>query len=507
MPLYGASFFSLNPFAMVARSIYAFCFFLLHSLVVSAQQKPNIIYIYADDLGYGELGCYGQEKIRTPNLDRLAASGMKFTQHYTGAPVCAPARSILMTGKHSGHSYIRGNYELGQHDDANEGGQMPLHEGAITVARLMKQAGYTTGAIGKWGLGMVNSSGDPNKQGFDYFYGYLDQKQAHNLYPTHLWENGKWDTLRNRPYIGHQRIAENADDSVFDSFTGKDYALTKMGDKTLEFLKRNRSKPFFLYLPYTSPHLALQAPAEAVKEYVGKFQEKPYYGEKGYTPAKYPLSTYAAMVTYLDKQVGRVMEMVKELGLENNTIIMFSSDNGPTFDVGGVDAKFFNSASGMRGLKQDLYEGGIREPFIVKWPGKVKAGSVSNHVSAQYDLFATLADIVKVKAPVTDGVSFLPTLTGQRQKPHEYLYFEFPEKSGQVAVRMGKWKGVRSNLKSNPNSPWEIFDLENDPSESKDISASHPELANRFNEIVKKEHTCSHLRDWEFIDPKFRVSK
>lgn len=484
-----------------------FFFLLLCSTRLLAQQRPNIIYIYADDLGYGELGSYGQQKIQTPNLDKLAAGGMRFTQHYTGAPVCAPARCMLMTGKHSGHSYVRGNYEFGQHDDASEGGQMPLHEGSMTVAKMMKQAGYTTGAIGKWGLGMANSSGDPNKQGFDYFYGYLDQKQAHNLYPTHLWENGKWDTLRNRPYTGHQRIPEHSADSVFDSFIGKDYALTKMGDKTMEFLKKNKTKPFFLYLPYTSPHLALQAPPEAVNEYIGRFPDKPYYGQKGYTPTKYPLATYAAMITFLDKQVGRVMDMVKELGLESNTIIMFSSDNGPTFDVGGVDATFFNSASGMRGLKQDLYEGGIREPFIVRWPGKVKAGSVSDHISAQFDLMATLADIIRVNSPPTDGISFLPALTGKPQQPHEYLYFEFPEKSGQVAIRMGQWKGVKSNLKANPNAPWEVYNLSNDPAESRDQAGNQPALAKRFEEILKKEHNCPHLREWEFIDPKFKTVK
>jgi arylsulfatase A len=490
---------------MYTRLLILFQLFILHA--VHAQEKPNIIYIYADDLGYGELGCYGQEKIRTPNLDQLAAEGMKFTQHYTGAPVCAPARAILMTGKHSGHSYVRGNYELGQHDDAHEGGQMPLHEGAFTVAKLMKQAGYTTGAIGKWGLGMWYSTGDPNKQGFDYFYGYLDQKQAHNLYPTHLWENGKWDTLRNRPFTGHARIPEDSPDSIFDSFRGKDYALTRMGDKTIEFLKQHKNKPFFLYLPYTSPHLALQVPEEALNEYKGKFPEKPYYGAKGYTPTKYPLATYAAMVTYLDKQVGRVMAMLKELGLEKNTIVMFSSDNGPTFDVGGVNAAFFNSASGMRGLKQDLYEGGIREPFIVKWPGKVKAGTVTDHISAQYDLMATLADIVGQKIPVTDGLSFLPVLTGQKQKTHDYLYFEFPEKSGQVAIRMGKWKGVKSNMKADPSSPWEIYDLEKDPSESTDLGKEHPELAKRFDGILKKEHACPHIREWEFVDPKMPKAK
>jgi arylsulfatase A-like enzyme len=483
------------------RSLFFTFFIVLSYFAVS--QKPNIIYIYADDLGYGELGCYGQTKIKTPNLDRLAAEGMRFTNHYTGSPVCAPARCMLMTGKHSGHSYIRGNYELGEHDDAHEGGQMPLPEGTFTIAKMMKQAGYITGAIGKWGLGMWNNSGDPNKQGFDYFYGYLDQKQAHNHYPTHLWENGRKDTLGNKPYTGHAQIPKDSPGSLFDSFRGKDFALTKMAGKSLDFLKKNKSKPFFLYLPYTTPHLALQVPEEALNEYKGKFPDKPYFGEKGYTPTKYPLATYAAMITYLDKQVGLIIEMLKKLGLEKNTIIMFSSDNGPTFDVGGVDAAFFNSAGGLRGLKQDLYEGGIREPFIVKWPGVVKAGSVSDHISAQYDLMATLADIVQIKAPVNDGISFLNALRGKPQQQHEYLYFEFPEKSGQVAVRQGKWKGVKSNMKNNTNSPWELFDLEKDPGEKKDITSEHPELVKFMESVVAKEHVTSHIREWEFVNPKF----
>jgi arylsulfatase A-like enzyme len=359
----------------------------------SSGKRPNIIYIYADDLGYGELGCYGQQKIKTPNLDRIAREGIKFTQHYTSAPVCAPARCMLMTGKHSGHSYIRGNYELGGFEDDKEGGQMPLPEGTFTIARLMQQAGYTTGAIGKWGLGMVNTTGDPNKQGFDYFYGYLDQKQAHNFYPTHLWENArptgssgrsKWDTLNN-PYIQvHKPLPKDAPDTAFNYFKGKDYSLTKMAEKTLAFIKKNKDKPFFLYLPYTGPHVSLQAPDEAVREYIGKFEEQPYHGERGYASTLYPKSTYAAMITYMDKQVGRIMELLKELGLDDNTIVMFSSDNGATFDVGGVDTKFFNSVGGLRGLKQDLYEGGIREPFIARWPGKIQP--VKSPIISPYNL-------------------------------------------------------------------------------------------------------------------------
>ena len=492
------------------RKLMVIAVILLLSFNVFSQRrqvptKPNIIYIYADDLGYGELGSYGQQQIKTPHLDQLAAEGIRFSQHYTGAPVCAPARCMLLTGKHSGNSYIRGNYELGGFEDENEGGQMPLPENTFTIATMMKQAGYITGAIGKWGLGMNDNTGDPNKQGFDYFYGYLDQKQAHNFYPTHLWENGKWLGLNNKPFMVHRPIPTNSKDTAFDNFKGNDYSVTKMAEKTLEFIRKYKNKPFFLYLPYTGPHVALQAPDEAIKEYIGQFDEKAYYGEKGYAPAKYPLSTYAAMITYMDKQIGRVMALLKELQLDDNTIIMFSSDNGTTFDVGGVYAAYFNLTGGLRGRKQDLYEGGIRIPFIARWPRKIKAGTVSNLVSAQYDLMATLSDLTKTKVLPNDGISFLPTLLGKnaRQKLHEYLYFEFPEKTGQVAIRMGRWKGVKSNMKKDIKAPWEIYDLQTDASESNNIATHHPELAKKFEAIMRKEHTRTHIKEWEFIDKRF----
>jgi arylsulfatase A len=487
------------------------CFFLICCFFMSlfAQQKPNIIYIYADDLGYGELGCYGQQKIKTPNLDQIAREGIKFTQHYTSAPVCAPARCMLMTGKHSGHSYIRGNYELGEFGDDQEGGQMPLPEGTFTIAKLMRQAGYTTGAIGKWGLGMNATTGDPNKQGFDYFYGYLDQKQAHNYYPTHLWENGKRDLLNN-PYIQvHRPLPKDASDSAFNYFKGKDYSLTKMAEKTLAFIRQNKNKPFFLYLPYSAPHVSLQAPDEAVNEYRGKFDEKPYRGEKGYASTLYPLSTYAAMITYMDKQVGSILKLLKELGLDSNTMVLFSSDNGATFSVGGTDTGFFNSVAGLRGRKQDLYEGGIREPFIARWPGKIPAGKITDHVSVQFDLMATLSEITGVKALSNDGISFLPTLMGKEkeQKKHDFLYFEFPEKTGQVAIRIGDWKGVKSNMKKDRNASWEIYNLAADVNESNDVAAQHPALVKQMEVILKREHQSSHIKDWEFVDPKFSVKE
>lgn len=486
---------------------------ILMSLVLSvaAQRsgKPNIIYIYADDLGYGELGCYGQQKIKTPNLDKLAAEGMRFADHYTGAPVCAPARCILMTGRHSGHAYIRGNYELGGFEDDKEGGQMPLPEGTYTIAHMLKKAGYVTGAVGKWGLGVANTTGHPNLQGFDYFYGYLDQKQAHNYYPTHLWENMHWDTLRNDPIKVHQPLDPGVTDpAAFNRYKGREYALDKMAEKARAFIQRNKDRAFFLYLPFPAPHLSLQVPDEALEQYKGKFDDKPYWGQNNYTPNLYPRASYAAMISYLDKHIGLIMEQLKQLGLDRNTIVMFSSDNGTTFKVGGVDAEYFNSTGGLRGRKQDLWEGGIREPFIVRWPGKVAAGKVSGHISAQYDLMATLAELTGSDAGSTDGVSFLSTILGKSgQAKHKYLYFEFPEKLGQVAIRMGRWKGVKSNMRKDPSSPWEIFDLESDRAETSDLSASHPELVKQFDEILKKEHRPSHIREWEFISPKFSTEK
>ncbi|MCX6337748.1 MAG: sulfatase-like hydrolase/transferase, partial [Bacteroidetes bacterium] len=337
---------------------------IIFSLNCFAQTKPNIIYIYADDMGYGELGAYGQTKIKTPNLDRMSAEGMRFTDHYSSAPVCAPARCMLLTGKHGGHTYIHGNYELGGFADSLEGGQMPLPEGVFTVGKMMQQAGYKTAAIGKWGLGMANTTGSPIKQGFDYFYGYLDQKQAHNYYPTHLWENDHWDTLQNPVINVHKQIDSiKATVADFNYYKGKEYAPAKLTEKALAFIDNNKNKPFFLYLPYTLPHLSLQAPDEWVKKYIGQFNERPYYGQNGYASSLYPLSTYAAMISFLDAQVGLILEKIKALGLDENTLILFSSDNGATFN-GGVNRQFFNSNGGLRGQKMDLYEGGIREPFI-----------------------------------------------------------------------------------------------------------------------------------------------
>ena len=485
--------------------------------VLFSQQKPNIIYIYADDLGYGELGCYGQKVIKTPNIDKLASEGIKFTQHYAGAPVCAPSRCMLMTGKNAGHAYIRGNYEFGDFTDENEKGQLPLEAKAFTVAELLKLKGYTTALVGKWGLGYNETEGMPTKQGFDYFYGYFDQKQSHNFYPSHLWESFSDNYLNQKtkgytvkddlgqPYIYvHSKALDpkTATPADFDAFKGKVYAPEKMTEKAIGFIDKNKEKPFFLYLAYTLPHVSLQAPEEWIKKYKGQFDEQPYYGNNGYAPTLYPKSTYAAMVSYLDAQVGIILEKIKALDLDDNTIVMFSSDNGATFKTGGFDPAYFNSMGGLRGTKGDLYEGGIRIPFIAKWPGKIPAGKTSDLISSQIDFFATIADLNGQKKTDNDGTSFLPELTGKskNQKKHEYLYFEFSEKTGQVAVRLGDWKGVKSNMKKNKNAPWEIYNLKTDEKESVDLASQHPELVKKFEEIVKKEHTPAQIKEWEFIN-------
>ncbi len=468
---------------------------------------PNIIYIYADDLGYAELGCYrdagpGQKKIRTPHIDRIAAEGILFTDYYTSTPVCAPSRCQLLTGQHAGHSYIRGNFELGGFADSTERGQMPLPAGTVTIGTLLQKEGYTTGAIGKWGLGMGYSSGSPNKQGFDYFYGYYDQKQAHNYYPTHLWENEKWDTLNNPVIDVHRRLdPKTATKEDFEYFKGNDYAIDKMSEKALSFVRDHKDRPFFLYLPFTTPHVSLQAPDAAVAEYLGQFPETPYYGGQSYASTPYPLSTYAAMITHMDKKVGDVMALLKELGIDDNTLVIFTSDNGTTFN-GGVDAEFFNSVGPYRGLKMDVYEGGIRMPMVARWPGRIAPGTVTDHMGAHYDVLATLLDVVGANPVPSDGISFLPTLLGQkdRQKKHAYLYWEYAEKGGQLAIRLGKWKGVKVDMKKNKNAKWELYNLETDEGETTDLAAKHPELTARFDQIVKKEHRPSHVETWEFVE-------
>ena len=460
-----------------------------------AGRRPNIIYILADDLGVGEVGCYGQKKIRTPNIDRLAADGMKFTAHYSGSPVCAPSRCTLLTGLHTGHAYIRDNDEMGfrgdvWHDLSLEG-QRPLEAGTATIGTMLQQAGYKTAAIGKWGLGGPGSSGEPNRMGFDHFYGYLCQRVAHNHFPSYLWRNREKVLLKNEYVYPHERLPAGLDPSDVKSYAkyiGTQYAGDLMADEALDFIRKNQAQPFFLYLAFTIPHAALQVPEDSLAEYLGQFPETPYLGQKDYLPHRAPRAAYAAMVTRMDRHIGRVMQLVRELGLDNDTVIMFASDNGPTFN-GGTDSAFFESAAGLRGLKQDVYEGGMRVPFVARWPGHIPKGRTSAHPSAFWDLMPTFAELAGAKTPpAIDGVSLVPSLLGRAadQRSRDYLYWEF---EGRQAVRMQNWKAVR--LK--PDQSVELYDLGADPTEQTNVAAAHPDLVKKVTGIFSSGRTESAL--------------
>ena len=460
-------------------------------------KKPNIVFILADDLGYNELGCYGQDEIRTPNIDKLAEEGKRFTQHYSGSPVCAPSRCTLLTGKHTGHAYIRGNDEMNERgdvwNDPNIEGQRPLLPGTITIGTILQKAGYKTGAIGKWGLGGPNDTGYPNKQGFDHFYGYLCQRVAHNYYPTHLWRNrGKNILEGNTLFSAHQKFPKDKDPDdmlSYEPYKGKQYSIDLMIEEALSFIRQNKNNPFFLYLPFPVPHVALQVPDDSVKEYEGQFPETRYLGEKGYLPHPTPRAAYAAMITRMDREIGRIMSLIKQLGLDENTLIIFSSDNGPTY-AGGVDYEFFNSAGVLRGLKGSVYEGGIRVPMIARWTGRIQAGSVSDHVSAFWDFLPTFTELLGLDAPEDiDGISLLPTLLDkpEKQKKHEYLYWEHVKRM--QAVRMGDWKAVRLR----PGDKIQLYNLAEDIAESKDLAEQFPDLVTKISDIFingrsKSEH-------------------
>lgn len=454
-------------------------------------EKPNIIYILADDLGYGDLGCYGQTKIETPNLDKMAAEGMLFTQHYSGSTVCAPSRAVLMTGLHTGHSVVRGNKEY------KPEGQHPMTKESFTIAEMLKEAGYTTGAFGKWGLGFVGTEGDPNKQGFDEFYGYNCQRQSHRYYPKHLWHNNQKVLLEGNDFKNTET-----------------FAAALIHEQALKFMENNKDKPFFMFYPNVIPHAEIIMPeGEMMKKYRGRFEETPYvnekpganYGDESFDVMHYcsqpePRTTFAAMVSLLDKQVGEVMAKLEELGIEDNTVIMFTSDNGP-HQEGGADPDFFDSNQKYRGYKRDLYEGGIRVPMLVKWANQIQAGSTSNHISAFWDIMPTFAEIAGVSSPENiDGISFLPELIGDEQNSHNYLYWEFHEKGGRQAVRKGKWKLVKLNVFDASKTKLELYNLENDPSENQDISKKHPDILEEMTALLKKEHI--HNPDFPFIGTK-----
>lgn len=446
---------------------------------LARSRRPNIVYIVADDLGFGDLGCYGQKTIRTPNLDRMAAEGLRFTHHYSGSTVCAPSRSCLMTGQHTGHTPIRGNKEV------RPEGQTPMPAETVTVAKVLGNAGYVTGGFGKWGLGYPGSVGDPTNQGFNEFFGYNCQRIAHNYYPYSLWHN-------------REKVMLPGNEG---SKTGQ-YAPDLIQERALEFIENNRDKPFFLFVPHVIPHAELFVPDdEIVKSYRGKFDETPYegiddgpkYKNGGYGSVKTPKANFAAMVTRLDKHVGEIISTLKRCGIDDNTIVMFTSDNGPHSE-GGANPGYFDSNGALRGQKRDLYEGGIRVPMIARWPGKIAAGTETDHVSAFWDVMPTVAELAGAEAPeIIDGISFLPTLLGKRQAKHDYLYWEFHERGGKQAVRMGRWKAVRLGVLKNVDAPIELYDLKKDVGETNNIAEDHPDVVKKMADIMKKARTNSRI--------------
>lgn len=447
-------------------------------------RPPNIVLLVADDLGYGEVGCYGQKWIKTPAIDQLAANGVRFTNFYSGSPVCAPSRCTLMTGKHTGHAYIRDNGDPKhlQHLKEKYGwefpGQNPIPDEEVTIAELLKSKGYATGGKGKWGLGHFGTTGDPNKQGFDLFYGFNCQRHAHNHYPKFLWRNATKE-----PQPGNDRTLH-----------GDTYSQDQLIKEGLQFVRDNKDKPFFLYMPFIIPHLSIQAPQKSVDAYTSVIPEQDHE-HHGYLKHPTPRAGYAAMVTHMDKGIGEITSLIDELGLAEDTLIIFTSDNGPTYNrLGGSDSDFFESAGEFRGLKGSVYEGGIRVPMVVRWKGHTKTGIATDHISAFWDLLATISDATGADIPEdTDGLSLLPTLTGNGDQPkHEYLFWEFPSYKGQQAVRMGKWKAVRANI-SRGNRELELYDLETDPSESNNVASDHPAVVRQIEEILVTGRTDSEL--------------
>jgi arylsulfatase A-like enzyme len=444
--------------------------------------KPNIIYIMADDLGYGELGCYGQKDIKTPNIDRLAAEGMKFTQHYSGSPVCAPARSVLMTGLHTGHTPSRGNMEVDPY------GQFPLPDETVTVAELLKKAGYNTAMYGKWGLGVENSSGDPNYQGFDDFYGYYCQVHAHNSFPEYLYHNGEKIMLDNEVNY----LPEDHWTRGLGGYATKkvDYSNDDFFEMAIDFIANNQEDPFFLYVPVTMPHDNGEAPEG--ERYESPTLE-PYDKENDWSFEK---KSRAAVITRMDDYIGLIMKELYKTNISKNTILIFTSDNGCD------NPDFFNGSGELRGMKRDVYEGGIRVPMIVRWPGKIKAGSVSDHISAFWDFLPTACDIAGIDVEIeTDGISYLPEMLGETQSEHDYLYWEFQEQGKKQAARKDNWKAVRLNVFEDPNAPIELYDLDTDINEQHNVAEKYPDIVQQMDKIIKEAHVSD--PNWPMYSNEF----
>lgn len=432
------------------------------------KQKPNVIYIMADDLGIGDLGCYGQKVIKTPAIDELATNGMRFLQHYSGSTVSAPSRCCLMTGKHTGHAAIRGNHPVVASDGLKYDTPLPATE--ETVASIMKKQNYRTACFGKWGMGAFDNEGAPGKHGFDYFYGYLGQGQAHFYYPEFLYENDRKVMLNKQKYS---------------------YDLIM--DKACEFIEENSDHPFFVYLSPTIPHAELLLPENELGEYENAFKEKPYIGNH-YSSQPKPRATYAAMVSRLDKDVRRIVDILKEKGIYENTLIVFTSDNG-VHKEGGHDPEYFQSNGVYRGIKRDLYEGGIRTPFIVQWPGQIKPGTTSAHPSAFWDFLPTMCQLVGEKAPQDiDGISYLPALLKKgKQQKHDYLYFEFHEEGGKQAVIQGDWKLIRLQVNRPEKTHYELYHLKRDVGETQNLAEKESQKVKELAELMDRSRTKNPL--------------
>ena len=461
--------------------------FLIISTGVLANgvKSPNIIYILADDLGYGDLSCMGQKHFKTPNIDRLAKEGMLFTQHYSGATVCAPSRCALMTGKHTGHAVVRGNSEVVPE------GQQPMPSDTYTIAKMLQSEGYITGLFGKWGLGAPDTFSEPLKMGFERFYGYNCQRHAHHYYPYYLWNDDRRDMLWGN----------------FGMET-KEYGPTLIHKEVLAFIENNQDNPFYCFYALIQPHAEMFAPEEYMQKYRGKFlPESSYVGtDEGINFRKFAYGSqpeahaaFAAMVNNLDDYVGDILAKLHELGIAENTLIMFSSDNGPHQEA-GHNPEYFDSNGPLRGFKRDLYEGGIRVPMIAWWPNKISPQSQTDHISAFWDIMPTYADIIDKDLPDDiDGISFLPTLLGKNeQKKHKYLYWEFHEKKGRVAIRKDSWKGIRYNVSVDNNSPLELYDLSNDIGEENNIASNHPDIVNELDNLLLKARSVSPISRFNF---------
>jgi arylsulfatase A-like enzyme len=429
-------------------------------------RRPNVVVIQADDLGYGDLSVYGQARFETPNLDELARQGIRFTQYYSGSTVCAPSRAALMTGRHTGHVWVRGN------------GEIPLRPEDPTLGNLLRDAGYRTAVIGKWGLGGPGTTGQPDLKGFEHSFGFLDHRHAHRQYTDHLFRNAV------RVAIDHEQTYAN------DLFT----------DEAIAFVEQNDDRPFFLYLNYTVPHAELLVPEDSLAPFAGRYPETPFVNERadaqpigwegpsiGYRSQPTPHAAFAAMITRMDADVGRLVSALDARGLGAQTLVLFTSDNGPHRE-GGADPAFFQSAGGLRGIKRDLYEGGIRVPAIARWPGTVPSGRVSDHVWAHWDLLPTIAELAGASVPAgLDGLSMTRALRGEPQPGHDFLYWEFHERGFQQAVRMGDWKAVRLAK----DAPLELYDLATDPAEAHDVAASHPDIVRAIESYLAGARTES----------------